>query len=116
MSWLEHHTRSEAYASEAEALSQQQAGDRAAELYHLAAEAEVAALNALGSDKTRTIGITAVSAVSLYFKAKEFAAARLVAEKWLSTQKLPPFAIYELKELLQVIHDGETHAQETSNV
>lgn len=108
MSWLVHHTRSEGYASQAEELHRQHKSDQAAELYRLAAEAEVYALENLESIKTRTIGITAVSAASLYFKAQEFLLARRIAHKWLATDLLPPFAIEELEELLRVIHYEES--------
>lgn len=103
MSWLVHHTRSEGYASQAEELRRRHESDRVAELYRLAAEAEANALNKLDPSKTRTLGITAVSAVSLYFKAQEFLQARKLAHKWLATDLLPLFAVEELEDLLQVI-------------
>jgi hypothetical protein len=111
MSWLAHHTRSEEYASQAEDLSRQQETNRAAELYRLAAEAETNALENLAPNKTRTIGITAVSAASLYYKAHEFSQAKQIAHKWLSTDLLPPFAIEEMEEILQIIRYEETRAK-----
>lgn len=111
MSWLIHHTQSEEYANQAEQNYRQQNVDRAVKFYRLAAEAEVNALQALNRDKTRTIGITAVSAASLYFKAHEFSQAKRVAHKWLATDLLPPFAISELEELLQVIRYEESRSQ-----
>lgn len=108
MSWLVHHTRSEGYASQAEELCRRHEGDRAAELYRLAAEAEANALDNLDPSKTRTIGITAVSAVSFYFKAQEFWQAKKIAHKWLATDLLPPFAVEELEDLLQVIRFEES--------
>ncbi|MBW4658377.1 MAG: hypothetical protein KME15_06865 [Drouetiella hepatica Uher 2000/2452] len=111
MSWLVHHTRSEEYASQAEELHRQQDLNRAAGLYRLSAEAEVNALNNLDSSKTRTIGITAVSAASLYFKAQEFLQAKRVAHKWLATELLPPFAVEELEDLLQTIRYEESRAK-----
>lgn len=108
MSWLVHHTRSEGYASQAEELYRQQDLDRAAELYRLSAEAEVDALNNLDASKTRSIGITAVSAISLYFKAREFSQAKRVAHKWLATELLPPFAVEALEDLLQAIRYEES--------
>lgn len=68
MSWLVHHTRSEEYASQAEEFYRQRETNRSAEFYRLAAEAETNALENLASNKTRTIGITAVSAASLYYR------------------------------------------------
>lgn len=111
MSWLVHHTRSEEYVSQAEQLFRQREINRAAELYRLAAEAETHALDNLDVSKTRTIGITAVSAVSLYYRAKEFALAKRIAHKWLATEFLPPFAIDELEDLLQVIRYEESRAK-----
>lgn len=108
MSWLVHHTRSEGYASQAEELRRRHEGNHAAELYRLAAEAEVNALDNLDPSKTRTIGITAVSAASLYFKAQEFLQARKIAHKLLATDLLPAFAIEELEDLLQVIRYEES--------
>lgn len=111
MSWLVHHTRSEEYASQAEQFFRQREINRAAELYRLAAEAETHALNNLDASKTRTIGITAVSAVSLYYKAQEFALAKRIAHKWLANEFLPPFAIDELEDLLQVMRYEESRAK-----
>lgn len=103
-----HHTQSEGYVNQAEQLRRQHKGDRAAELYRLAAEAEVNALENLDPSKMRTMGITAVSAASLYFKAQEFLQARKLAHKWLATDLLPAFAVKELEELLQVIRFEES--------
>lgn len=111
MSWLVHHTRSEGYASQAEELLRRHESDQAAELYCLAAEAEANALNNLDPGKARTLGITAVSAVSLYFKAQEFLQARKLAHKWLATDFLPLFAIEELEDLLQVIRFEESRVK-----
>jgi hypothetical protein len=111
MSWLVHHARSEEYVSQAEQHFRQREINRAGELYRLAAEAETHALNNLDESKTRTIGITAVSAVSLYYKAQEFALAKRIAHKWLATEFLPSFSIDELEDLLQVIRYEESRAK-----
>ncbi|MEE3719481.1 hypothetical protein V2H45_22305 [Tumidithrix elongata RA019] len=111
MSWLMHHTRSEEYASQAEEFLKQQEISRANELYCLAAEAEVIALENLDCSKTRTIGITAVSAVSLFYKSHIFTRAKQIAHKWLSTDFLPEFAIEELEQILQDIRYKETLAK-----
>jgi hypothetical protein len=101
MSWLRHHTESEGYASQAEEFRRLNKSDQAAQLsaqlYRLAAEEEVKALDNLDRSKTRTIGITAISAASLYFKAQEFWQARKFAYKWLATDLLPAFAVEELE-------------------
>ncbi len=111
MSWLVHHTQSEGYASQAEELRRRHENDHVARLYRLAAEAEVNALNNLDPSKTRTIGITAVSAASLYFKAQEFLQARKLAHQWLATDLLPAFAVEELEDLLQVIRFEESRVK-----
>lgn len=108
MSWLEHHNRSEDYARCAEELHRQRDDSQATKFYRLAAEEEIIALENLKDNKTRTIGITAVSATALYFKSQEFLLARKTAHKWLSTDLLPDFAIEELEELLQVIRYEES--------
>lgn len=108
MSWLINHTQSEEYARQAEILYRQREIVPAVEFYRLAANAEEEALNSLDCHKTRTIGITVVSSASLYYKAQEFALAKRIAHKWLATDFLPPFAIEELEELLQVIHYDES--------
>ena len=65
MRWDEHHSASERLATDAERAAR--SGDRAAaeELYRRAAEAEAAALDDVGREKSRTRGVTAVSAVAL---------------------------------------------------
>ncbi|RUS92344.1 hypothetical protein DSM106972_099450 [Dulcicalothrix desertica PCC 7102] len=103
MSWVSHHSQSEHYANLAEEALREQNNARAIELYRLAAEAEILALEALEPTKTRTIGITAVSAASLLYKAQEFRSSEQLAYQWLITDLLPAFAIRQLQELLQVI-------------
>jgi hypothetical protein len=103
MSWISHHSESEQYAKLAEEALREQNNARATELYRLAAEAEILALEALEPTKTRTIGITAVSATSLLYKAQEFRKAEQLAYQWLITDLLPIFAIRQLQELLQAI-------------
>jgi predicted lipase len=105
MSWLEFHTQSEKFASQAESLCHQQDSIGAVEFYRLAAAAEKQALDNLDTNKTRTLGITVVSAASLSFKAKDFSQAKELANQWLQSNLLPSFAIKELRSLLLVIYD-----------
>lgn len=102
-----HHTESEHYASQAEVALREGNSDRAIELYALAAAAEVRALNDLDESKKRTLGITAVSAASLWFKAKEFRRAESLAYQWLASDALPLFAKDQLQTLLQTIWSEE---------
>jgi hypothetical protein len=85
MSWVEFHRRSEQLASEAEAAMRQGQRDRALNLYAEGAEAEVQALSELDRAKTRTFGISAVSAVALWYKAHRYEEAQAVAYQLLAT-------------------------------
>lgn len=103
MSWILHHSQSEQYAKLAEEALREHNNARAIELYRLAASSEILALKALEPTKTRTIGITAVSAASLLYKAQEFRSSEQLAYQWLITDLLPTFAVRQLQELLQAI-------------
>ena len=100
MSWAEHHTESERLASEAEVVARTKGATAAEDLYRRAAEAEERALNALDVRKRRTLGITAVSATALFYKAHEHARAQRLAYTWLATDDLPAFACDQLQEIL----------------
>jgi hypothetical protein len=100
MTWLEHHKRSEEAAQLAEAALRQQDHQQAQTFYVQAAQAELLALADLDPAKTRTLGITVVSAVALSYKAQAFHQAEKIAYQWLATDSLPPFAVQALRELL----------------
>lgn len=68
MSWAEHHKASEAAAIEAEQRLRSANAADAARSYETAAELEQQAFAALDVSKTRTKGITIVSAMSLWYK------------------------------------------------
>jgi hypothetical protein len=106
MSWVDLHEESERLAAEAEMLTRE-APDRARGLYAKAATREVAALEELAPTKLRTAGITAVSAVALWFKAREFREAQRLAHRVMANSALPPFAVQQLQELLQAIWSEE---------
>ena len=103
MSWAECHRRSEHLAAEAETAVRRGERDRGIVLYAQAAEAEVQGLSELDPSKTRTLGISAVSAVSLWYKARNYEQAEAVAYHWLATGLLPEFATEQLQILLQSI-------------
>lgn len=103
MSWIEHHQASELLASEAQAALRKDRQSQALALYSRAADAEHEALVDLDASKTRTSGITAVSAASLYFKAGELERAECVAGHWVGVDYLPSFAKEQLRGLLQSI-------------
>lgn len=102
MSWSEHHSKSERLSADAETFSR--SGDKvlAAELYRQSAEEEVLAFNAADEKKIRTRGITAVSAVALFYKGQDYDRAEQTAYRMLGAS-LPPFATDQLRNLLQII-------------
>ena len=103
MTWLEHHRQSEQYASDAEVAIRQGECNRAQDLYAKAAHAEEQALQKLDPAKSRTYGISTVSAVSLYFKANQRRTAEALACRYLASEYLPDFAGDQLRDLLQSI-------------
>ena len=115
MSWATHHSQSEKSASQAEAAFKKGDKARAMDFYRLSAEAEERALNELDPGKTRTLGITAVSAASLWFKAKEFKHAEQIAYGWLASNLLPDFATAQLQELLQTLWHERSFQQAKIN-
>lgn len=103
MTWADYHTQSERFAADAELAVRQSAIERSLALYRLAAQAEAHALTELDVTKTRTLGITAVSAVALWYKAGDYPQAQRIAHQWLGTDLLPPFAVEQLQGLLQTM-------------
>ena len=103
MSWIEHHERSERLASQAEIAARKGRRDEAQALYARAADAEENAIADLDPSKARTLGISAVSAASLHYKANRLARAESVAVRWLGFEALPAFAKDQLRLLLQSI-------------
>ena len=103
MNWAEHHRESARLASEAEVAMRR--GDIVAgrDLYARAARCELAALSSVGPDKSRTLGITAVSAAALWYHAGELKEAARVAHYASNLEGLPAFAAVELRTLLQAI-------------
>ncbi|HME56926.1 MAG TPA: hypothetical protein VKF63_01200, partial [Terracidiphilus sp.] len=79
MTWIEFHTASEIAAIEAEEAYRSGDATNARLLYEKAAESEQKALVAVDSAKTRTKGITAVSAVALWYKAAAYKRAEQLA-------------------------------------
>jgi hypothetical protein len=103
MTWAVFHSESEALASAAHEALARHDGKRAAELFRRAAEAEEKALDAIAPDKLRTLGITATSAVALWYKAGELDEAARLAHRASAMQGIPAFALHDLRELLQAI-------------
>ena len=109
MSWLSWHEKSERLASDAHVCARRGERERALRLFAEAAEAESRALDELDVAKTRTLGITTVSAVSLWFKARQFSRAEQLALRWLSSLKLPQFAVDQARSLLQAVWETRAY-------
>ncbi len=103
MTWIELHTESERFAIEAQLALRARNPGKAIELYKRAAEIERQALDQLDVSKVRTRGITAVSAVALWYKAREYALAEQLAYSMLADPHIPDFAREELRTLVQAI-------------
>jgi superfamily II DNA or RNA helicase len=99
VTWNQHHSRSERLAAEAESATRAGDADRAKELYRQAAAEESAAFGYLSTEKIRSRGITAVSAVSLFYKGQDYEAAERLARDYLG-QRLPAFAESQMSDLL----------------
>lgn len=103
MTWAKLHTESERFAIEAQLALRARDIGKAYELYKRAAEHEQKALTKLDASKVRTRGITAVSAVALWFKAAEYEPAELLAYSMLADPRMPDFAREDLRNLVQAI-------------
>lgn len=111
MSWIEYHTKSEHFAAEAEIATRQGKPERSAEFYRLAADAEALAVQNIDPIKLRTLGISVVSTVSLWYKGQEYLKAQQFAYRWLSSPTLPTFAVEQLQILLQTMWSDEARAK-----
>lgn len=110
MTWLAPHQQSEALATQASMLSRAGDATGAQRLYLDAAVAEQAALQQLDASAPRTVGIIAISAASLWFKAREFAQAERSVLASLSLPFIPQFAKSDLRTILQAVWTEEAKA------
>ena len=111
MTWAELHSESERLATEAQLSLRAHKAAQATQLYKRAAEFEKRALDLLDVSKARTRGITAVSAVALWFKGGEYALAEQVAYSMLADPHIPDFAREGLRTLVQAIWTESTKKQ-----
>lgn len=111
MTWITLHQQSEVAASRAQELAQSGQRDQAVRAYADAAVLEEQALDAVEADKPRTVGILAVSAASLWFKAKELRRAEALTLKAMSWTHLPAFAAQDLRVVLQSIWTEDAKQQ-----
>lgn len=103
MTWAELHNQSEQLAIQAQLALRARNSKQAIKLYRQAAEIERQALEQIDISKIRTRGITAVSAVALWFKAEEYDLAEQLGYAMLADQHIPDFARVELRNLVQAI-------------
>jgi hypothetical protein len=103
MTWSDQHARSEQLAEAAHEASRRGDGAAASVLFAEAAQAETDALAMLTSEKPRTYGVTAVSAVALWYKAGKLEEAERLAHCAVGAGFLPDFAVDDLRTLLQAI-------------
>lgn len=114
MSWVDFHKASEVAAIGAEEALREGNAARSVILYAEAAEHEQRALEVVEAGKARTRGITAVSAVSLWYKAAAYERAEQLAYSVLGDLSVPEFARTDLRNLVQAIWT-ET-SKKTANV
>jgi hypothetical protein len=100
------HGEAERLASQAEAERLRGNDFIAREFYREAAYFEEQALDLSPLSRSRTKGILAVSATSLYFKGGDFESAERIALRSLSIPDLVQFARTELRDTLQVIWEA----------
>ncbi|RSL18614.1 hypothetical protein EDE15_4204 [Edaphobacter aggregans] len=103
MTWAEFHAASEKTAMEAGQFFRDGNITQALPLYAKAAELEQHALAVVDTSKVRTRGITAVSAVSLWYKAVDYDRAEQLAHSMLGDPSIPAFARIDLRNLVQAI-------------
>jgi hypothetical protein len=103
VSWNEHHSASEKLAIDAEMARRLGNRELSEQLYKKAASEEALALDALEDNKQRTRGITATSAVALWYKGRDYRIAEQSAHRYLAAGNLPKFAENQLRDLLSAI-------------
>jgi hypothetical protein len=114
MTWREYHAKSQQLAADAELAARSGYAAQVIALYTQAAETETHAISQLDITKKRTLSITVVSAVALWYKARNEGVAESLAYEWHAKGVLEPFAIHQLQELLRRIWDER--AQELAGV
>ena len=100
MTWLDHHRKSEEFASRAEIAFRRGQFDDATGMYERAAVAEEQALDAFGRSDPFTFGILAVSVVALHYKAGKLERAEQLSHRLLTDDALPVQARDQIREIL----------------
>ena len=94
--WTRFHDRSQQWVRRAEILEQMGHPELAAQAYQQAATAEQTAMSHVPLDRPRTLGITAVSAATLWTRARSADSALALVARALSMPAMPAFAIAQL--------------------
>lgn len=103
MTWIHWHRQSEVLATEAGLAARFGNDTYAEELYLRAADSEQMAITELNENQPRTLGITAISAVSLYYKGRDYRQAENLALSLIKRKEMPEFARKSLREIVQII-------------
>ena len=111
MSSVEPHIESEKLAASAHEAARLGETENAKSLFSKAAKAETQAFGAVDDDKPRTLGIFAVSAAALWYKAGDLEAAEQFAHDASRRTALPGFARQALRELLQAIWNEQAQRE-----
>ncbi|NJK36105.1 MAG: hypothetical protein HC919_14870 [Oscillatoriales cyanobacterium SM2_2_1] len=90
MSWISHHTKSQAYARQAGVCLSRYEPERAQTLYRLAADEELRALDYLFTVQPKTIRLTLMNAITLYQKSGEHQIVQTLIQEWTTTKTIPP--------------------------
>jgi hypothetical protein len=89
LNWDHYHSLSESFANTADSHKRLGKYEEALSSYLMAAQWEIVALNILPPEKTRTIGITLISAVSLLIKAGQSDWAKDLSLVWIQNDRVP---------------------------
>ena len=111
MDWLTLHRESETHAARAHEHLRLGEHIAAQEAFRQAASSEEAALAALPDSKPRTLGIAAVSAVSLWYKASEFERATMLAHQMLAKPAVGGAFREQLDDLLLTLYNERDKAR-----
>src|SRR3990172_8806301 len=103
MTWVDEHRQSETLAADASLAIKAGRLQEALALYANAALKESAAFALVDRSKPRTLSATAISAVALWYKARQFGEAENLAFRILAEGRLAEHAHSEVKNLLQAV-------------
>jgi hypothetical protein len=103
MTWAEHHRETERLTEAADIALREGRVSVANTLYVQASDSERLAFESLEPGKVRTRGVSAVGTVALAYKGQDFSAAQQLAYRFLGKETIPPFAVSEIRNIVQTI-------------